>query len=135
MKEFLDRFAAIVAIVTFSIVVLSLCHEYGYFFSVGRQFQAFISTSDYFANATLWLPATLVLMWGLIDWRQLKVPLLPTKDSWKSWIAPVGMLVMLPLFWIFFGRVLFPFPILASLFYLWAVIMFPKLMPPKQITI
>jgi membrane protease YdiL (CAAX protease family) len=105
MKEFLDRFATIAAILTFAIVALSVSHEYGYFWAVGQQFQAFVTPSDYFANATLWLPATILSIWGMINWRQLRTPELPSKTNWKSWIVPFLVFVGGPLVWFFYGPV------------------------------
>jgi hypothetical protein len=59
VKAFLDNFAAILGTITVAMLVMSVSHEYGYFWSIGRQFQTFLTTNDYLANAVLWLPPAL----------------------------------------------------------------------------
>jgi hypothetical protein len=46
MKEFLDNFAAILGAATIALLLFAVCHEYGYFWVIGSQFQTFVSTSD-----------------------------------------------------------------------------------------
>src|SRR5437773_8979157 len=72
MKAFLEHFAAVVGVVTAAILAMSLCHEYGYFWSIGPQFQTLLTTSDYFANSVLWLPLALFAAYNWIDWWRLK---------------------------------------------------------------
>lgn len=92
-------------------------------FSVGSNFQTFVTPSDYFANAILWLPITLILIYIWINWQELKAPPLPNRTSWKSWIFPSVVLVLIPLLWFFFGTMIFPHPILLSGIYLWAILL------------
>jgi hypothetical protein len=67
MKAFLDNFAAVLASATLALLLLSVCHEYGYFWGVGSRFQTFVSTTDYFSNAILWLPVLLILLYAYLD--------------------------------------------------------------------
>lgn len=103
MKKLIDNFAAIVGGFTLALLLCSVCHEYGYFWVIGRSFQTFLSTTDYFNNAVLWLPAMAIVIYGLNDWdvmlgqRQLN----PLGLNWSS---AVGVLI------------LFGFP-LAAFFY------------------
>ncbi len=68
MKEFLDHFAAILGAVTVTLLLMSVSHEYGYFWTMGRHFQTFLATSDYCSNAVLWLPLMLIVLYGYLDW-------------------------------------------------------------------
>jgi len=71
MKAFLDHFAAVLGAVTVALLLMSVSHEYGYFWAVGRHFQTFLATSDYFSNAVLWLPAMMLALYGFLDWDVL----------------------------------------------------------------
>jgi hypothetical protein len=80
VKAFLDNFTAGLGAATVVLLLMSITHEYGYFWAVGRHFQTFLSTSDYFSNAVLWLPAMVVFYtdswigtcsWGRRDMFQL----------------------------------------------------------------
>jgi hypothetical protein len=74
----------------FILLALSVTHEYGYFHTIGPHFQTFISTSDYFANAVLWLPL-MFIAYGWVDWKQLREDQEPTKrvlKEWRTWIWP-----------------------------------------------
>src|SRR5713101_5727795 len=61
-------------------LVMSVSHEYGYFWSIGRPFQTFLTTTDYLANGVLWLPLALVFMYLSIQWKDLKTNL-PEKTN------------------------------------------------------
>ena len=61
MKAFLENFGTVLGAVTAALLLMSVVHEYGYFWPIGRHFQTFVTTSDYFVNAVVWLPAMLVL--------------------------------------------------------------------------
>jgi hypothetical protein len=84
VKAFLDNFAAIFGTVTVVMLVMSVSHEYGYFWSVGRQFQTFLTTTDYLANGVLWLPLALVFMYLTLQWRDTKADL-PQKSNLTKW--------------------------------------------------
>jgi hypothetical protein len=56
MKAFLEYFAAILGAITATVLAMSWTHEYGYFWTIGRQFQTFLTTTDYITNGALWLP-------------------------------------------------------------------------------
>ena len=72
MKGFLDRFAAILGAVTVGLLLLSVIHEYGYFLIIGSRLQALLTTSDYFANAIVWLPFFAIMTYGYLDIDALK---------------------------------------------------------------
>jgi hypothetical protein len=67
VNELLDRITGILAAATVSIIALSVCHEYGYFLSVGRYFQSLLVPSDYSANAIFYLPFALFIAYTWID--------------------------------------------------------------------
>lgn len=69
MKDFLDNFAAVVGAATLALLLFAVCHEYGYFSVIGNQFQSFVSTTDYFSNATQWALATAFSLWAWLDWK------------------------------------------------------------------
>jgi hypothetical protein len=88
VKPFLEHFAAVIGSITIVILAMSLCHEYGYFWSIGPQFQTLLTTSDYFANGVLWLPFGLFAAHTWIDWWRLKEEPTPPMN-WKkksTWI-------------------------------------------------
>jgi hypothetical protein len=98
MKSFLENFAAILGVFTIIVLAMSWSHEYGYFWSVGRQFQTFLTTSDYLTNDVLWLPLALFLVYNWVDWHRFKEEGPPPID-WKSkgtwvWLA-VGALIFI----------------------------------------
>ncbi len=76
MKALLDNFAAVLGSATIGLLLLSITHEYGYFWVVGSKFQTFLTTTDYFSNAILWVP--------LDDWKQSRKE--AAKDARQFWI-------------------------------------------------
>jgi hypothetical protein len=42
MKVFLENFAAILGAASVTLLLMSICHEYGYFWSIGSRFQTFL---------------------------------------------------------------------------------------------
>jgi hypothetical protein len=97
MKAFLEHFGAIVGAITIFIFMMSVCHEYGYFWSVGSQFQTFLSTTDYFTNGVLWLPISVLFGFQWVDWWRLREEGQP-KLNWKKWSSWVlGLVVFLGL--------------------------------------
>jgi hypothetical protein len=84
MKAFFDHFAAILGALTLILLMMSISHEYGYFMLIGQNFQTLLVTSDYFANAILWLPGVLVFMLGM-DWQKLNYNPPEKKRNWKDW--------------------------------------------------
>jgi|HubBroStandDraft_5_1064220.scaffolds.fasta_scaffold283414_2 hypothetical protein len=116
MKAFLERFAAIVGTVTLTLLTLSVSHEYGYFLTIGRQFQTFLSASDYIINAVQWLPVGVILMYSAISWDSLK--LTPTSGNRSnSSISRWMLLSMLIVAFVVLASVFIwpPDPILASM--------------------
>lgn len=73
MKAFLEHFAAILGAVTAAILAMSWTHEYGYFSTIGRQFQTFLTTGDYITNGALWLPLAIVFIYQTVSWGSLAV--------------------------------------------------------------
>jgi hypothetical protein len=113
VKAFLEHFAAVVGSVTVVILAMSLCHEYGYFWSIGPQFQTLLTTSDYFANGILWLPFGLVAANSWIDWSQLKeAPTLPT--DWKKKSTWIWAAAGVPIFGWSFATFTWPIEFLTA---------------------
>lgn len=84
MKAFLEHFAAILGSVTVAILAISISHEYGYFWTIGRQFQTLLTTTDYFSNGVLWLPVTVLFIYQTIEWRWLReAP--DRRVDWHRW--------------------------------------------------
>jgi hypothetical protein len=71
MKTFLENFAAALGMATVGLLLLSITHEYGYFWVVGSKFQMLLSTTDYFSNAILWIPFLVIVTYGYLDWDVL----------------------------------------------------------------
>src|SRR6266436_6198252 len=71
MKALLENIAAILGTVTAAVLTMSWAHEYGYFASVGRQFQTFLTTSDYLTNGVLWLPLAILFIFTNVSWKSL----------------------------------------------------------------
>jgi hypothetical protein len=94
VKAFLENFAAIVGSISVALLAMSVSHEYGYFWSIGSQFQTFLTTTDYLANGVLWLPLAVLFLYGSGNWWRLKdeevSAAIPKRDwrNWKSWIEP-----------------------------------------------
>lgn len=74
LRVLLTSATGIVALLTVSLLALSVSHEWGYFWVVGSHFQTFVSTIDYLSNGVLWLP------FALIPFRFLKWELLYPKE-------------------------------------------------------
>jgi hypothetical protein len=90
MREILEKFPGILALLTVILLVMSVSHEYGYFWVVGSHFQTFLSTTDYLANGILWLPLGLIFIYGNVEWWRFKDQNKPPKDwkKLKTWIWP-----------------------------------------------
>jgi hypothetical protein len=98
MKAFLENFAAILGTATITLLLMSISHEYGYFWSIGSKFQTFLTTSDYLTNGVLWLPLALLFLYNWADWSRFQQQEKPKKDwkKWTSWINPMlGVLTTL----------------------------------------
>jgi hypothetical protein len=72
VKGLLDNLAGTLAALTVGLLLLSVVHEYGYFWIIGSRLQTFLTTSDYFANAIVWLPFFILLMYFALDRDMLK---------------------------------------------------------------
>jgi hypothetical protein len=89
VKAFLENFAAILGAATVTLLLMSICHEYGYFWSIGSRFQTFLTTTDYLANGVLWLPLALLFLYNWGDWWRFRQQEKPKKD-WKKWTTWLG---------------------------------------------
>jgi hypothetical protein len=69
MHDFLDRATALIAVSTVGLLIFSVFHEWGYFWVVGSSFQSFLSSTDYFANAILWLPIAAIGVWASVNFK------------------------------------------------------------------
>ena len=64
VEAFLENFAAnFLRTITVVMLVMSVSHEYGYFWSIGRPFQTFLTTTDYLTNGVLGSPLALIFMY------------------------------------------------------------------------
>jgi hypothetical protein len=89
VKAFLENFAAILGAATITLLLMSISHEYGYFWSVGNKFQALLTTTDYLSNGVLWLPLALLFVYNWGDWWRFKKRDEP-KRNWKKWTSWIG---------------------------------------------
>jgi hypothetical protein len=97
MKAFLDHFAAILGVVTITLLLMSVSHEY-----VGRHFQSFLTTSDYGgALAARDAPNT----YGIVDWDVLfgRREYQPIGLNWPG-VIQIVLFVVAPLIAFFFAR-------------------------------
>jgi hypothetical protein len=58
----LGSISTIAAALSFGVLSIAFIHEWGYFGIVGRQFQTFMSASDYVASAVGWLPLMVAVL-------------------------------------------------------------------------
>jgi hypothetical protein len=64
MKEFFDAAPKIIGVMSFMILLLTVVHEWGYFYVLGWHLQTVATTYDYLTNAVVWLPATAGILSG-----------------------------------------------------------------------
>lgn len=123
MKEFLDHFAAVLGASTVALLLFAVCHEYGYFWVIGSQFQTFVSTSDYFTNSTQWIAFAAMILYTWLDWKAtlgLRQYADPIGKNWRTWIFPA--LALIPFLLItFFSPYPFDISLLFVFAYLWLV--------------
>jgi hypothetical protein len=120
MSELLEKFATVVGAATLALLLFAVCHEYGYFSVIGSQFQTFVSTTDYFTNATQWIVFAVWMGFSWVNWRGIEDPDYYPSFSmgWKGWILP-GIFVLLFVFEFFTGSGFNNVPIFFFLLYLW----------------
>jgi hypothetical protein len=134
VKAFLDHFAAILGAFTVGLIVVSVSHEYGYFLVIGKHFQTFLSSSDYFANAMLWMPYAAFFIYVWIDWNILKgrSHLIEKPKTWWGWVLLLSFMVGLPIAAFFYIPPTFPLIYLTTFVWLWMVL-FDRVIPiPKE---
>jgi hypothetical protein len=61
-KEFFEAAPRVIGVLTFSILVLTVVHETGYFVVLGPHLQTVATTFDYFTNSLVWLPTSIGLL-------------------------------------------------------------------------
>ncbi len=93
MKAFFEHFAAILGAATLALLVVSVSHEYGYFSSVGRQFQTFLTTTDYLSNSVPYLPGILGIAWISVRFWKFEDKA-PRKVTWIDAAIIVVSLVL-----------------------------------------
>lgn len=123
MKEVLEHFGAAVTALTIGLLLMSISHEYGYFYVVGRYFQTFLSTTDYFNNAVLWVPAMLVTLYWYVDWDAIAGRSNLLALGWNKYtLAWIFFFVALPVIVFFFAPFDFilVFPALTTLWLMYA---------------
>jgi hypothetical protein len=98
MKAFLEHFAAIIGAFTVAVFAMSWCHEYGYFWVIGRQFQTFLTTTDYLTNVVLWLPLAVLFLYFYGEWSYLKDEE-PKKSDWstRKTMVAASMIILITL--------------------------------------
>jgi hypothetical protein len=144
MKAFLENFGSILGAATLALLLMSVSHEYGYFWAVGRFFQTFLTTSDYFSNAVLWLPVTLVLLYlttnwkGLTEWRFAPIGFNSQKALGNS--ALLASLIILPVSAFFFEAFTAPYAYFALYVYLFPLTFLwmrygPRMLPFAETTL
>ena len=110
LATFLNSFAAIIGIATVALLLMSLGHEYGYFWIVGSKFQTFLTATDYLSNAVLWLPSVALALYAYIDWDVV----LGQRRYSFGWREPVALLLVAIALWFVMGSSLVPTPLLFS---------------------
>jgi hypothetical protein len=100
LKAFLEHFAAILGAATAALLAMSWTHEYGYFSTIGRQFQTFLATADYIANGALWLPLAFFFIQQTVQWSSLAVEPTEKGPKLKGW-KNVGVWIIW-LLWVVF---------------------------------
>jgi hypothetical protein len=60
MKWILENATKVIGLLSFSVVMLTTVHDWGYFSIIGPRFRALLSAYDYITNALEWMP-----FWGL----------------------------------------------------------------------
>lgn len=119
MEKLLERITSVIAAMSALIVALSVSHEFGYFSYIGRFFQAFVTASDYFTNAILWMPVAIITIVGWQNWKFLWLdPPRATFNNWTSWILPT-LLLGVPILLFLFVSEGGAYGYLAALVYLW----------------
>jgi hypothetical protein len=114
------------------VILMSMSHEYGYFWVIGRQFQTFLTTSDYFNNAVLWLPGMAIVLWGYLDWDVLlgKRTLAPPGFNLPGAIVFL-IIFSFPVFGFFYLAPDFPYTYLMPFVLLWLAYG-PRIFPVKE---
>ena len=127
MKTFLDNFAAVLGSATIALLLLSVSHEYGYFWIVGSKFQTFLSTTDYFSNAILWVPVMIIGMYGYLDWDVLLGK--RRYEIGRGWWNAIFFLSMFgsPVIAFFFYDHVWVFTFILPAIYLWVAYIVGKL--------
>lgn len=114
VKAFLENFAAVVGAFTVAVFSMSWAHEYGYFWSVGRQFQTFLTTTDYLTNSALWMPVALFYVYNYIDWWRFGEEG-PPKWDWKKRSTYVWLVLGILIFISWSLSVTWPLPFFSVL--------------------
>jgi hypothetical protein len=89
MKALLENIAAMLAAASAAILAMSWSHEYGYFSTIGRQFQTFLTTGDYITNGALWLPLAVLFIYQGVSWGSLAVDPKETKVTTNRWLGRI----------------------------------------------
>jgi hypothetical protein len=131
----LARITPFIAGFSLLLVALSASHELGYFAYLGANFfQSFVSVTDYFSNAILWLPFAVATAAGWWNWDWLwESPPKPQLKNWKTWIFP-GLMLIVPIVNFVFLEEGIPALYLISFVYFWILFGDHILPSPKQIT-
>lgn len=94
----------------------------GYFAYFGSFFQAFVSATDYFINASLWLPAAAITLIGWINYQFIwqETPKIIWRDK-GSWLLPAIIFIPTILMFIF-AQEGTPLLYFVAIAYLWLLL-------------
>jgi hypothetical protein len=62
VKWLLENGPKVTALVSFAVLMLTVFHDWGYFWIIGSKFQSLQTTYDYIANSITWLPLSLAIL-------------------------------------------------------------------------
>src|ERR1700686_722350 len=57
MKEFFDAAPKVIGVTSVAVLVMTVVHEWGYFYVLDWHLQTLATTYDYLTNALVWLPS------------------------------------------------------------------------------
>lgn len=132
MDTLFERITGLVTAGSALLIILSVSHEFGYFTYIGLFYQAFVSATDYFTNAILWLPIAAITALGWQNnWEFVwKTPPTIKFKQWKSWILP-SLIVGIPISVFIFSSEGVPLFYLVLLVYIW-VLSYDYLAPARD---
>lgn len=101
-RQYLSDLLHLTPPLTAAFFALTIFHEWGFFSAIGGEYQSLVTTSDYVANAILWLPGYLLLMFGA-PFAHLLWDELPKRTKPSDFLAygAGAALIVLSVVWFF----------------------------------